>query len=129
MHNEYERRQESRRKHHSSLRFNLDTCKGYLWYKKALAAELMMESRREVERPSPVELEDPPLTTSESVTSEENLVCRNAPETLTQAHAAGIPVDTEQPATSTTTPAETAEDRSESVSEQISPDISQDLAA
>ena len=118
MHNEYERRQESRRKHHSSLRFNLDTCKGYLWYKKALAAELMMESRREVERPSPVEIEDPPLTTSESVTSEENLVCRNAPETLTQAHAAGIPVDTEQPATSTTTPAETAEDRSESVSEQ-----------
>jgi hypothetical protein len=47
MHHEYERRQESRRKHHSSLRFNLETCKGYLWYRDALAAaELMLESRR-----------------------------------------------------------------------------------
>jgi hypothetical protein len=131
MHHEYERRQESRRKHHSSLRFNLETCKGYLWYRDALAAaELMLESRRkEAQAKSPVEIEDPPITPTESVISEENLVCKSAPETMTQAHAAGIPVDLEKPAQDPIIPAETLEDRREGVSEQKSEDISQDLAA
>jgi hypothetical protein len=76
-----------------------------------------------------VEIEDPPITPTESVISEENLVCKTAPETMTQAHAAGIPVDLEKPAQDPIIPAETLEDRREGVSEQKSEDISQDLAA
>jgi hypothetical protein len=135
MHHEYERRQESRRKHHSSLRFNLETCKGYLWYRDALAAaELMLESRRkEAQAKSPVEIEDPPITPTESVISEENLVCKSAPETMTQAHAAGLPIDLEKPAQDPAIPAETLEDTHEGVSTHISADtsadISEDLAA
>jgi hypothetical protein len=48
---------------------------------------------------------------------------------MTQAHAAGIPVDLEKPAQDPIIPAETLEDRREGVSEQKSEDISQDLAA
>jgi len=80
-----------------------------------------------------VEIDDPPITPTESVISEENLVCKTAPETMTQAHAAGLPIDLEKPAQDATITAETPEDRSEGISEQIneqiSPDVSQDLAA
>jgi hypothetical protein len=52
---------------------------------------------------------------------------------MTQAHAAGLPIDLEKPAQDATITAETPEDRSEGISEQIneqiSPDVSQDLAA